>query len=69
MPVDFYNVKSRQTVSIPDEEITKTKYERQTKDGSTQYRYAFRAKDKETGTNLTKFVSKETWDAHPGKEE
>jgi hypothetical protein len=69
MPVDFYNVKSRQTVSIPDDKVSKTKYERQTKDGSTQYRYAFRAVDDETGTKLTKFVSKETWDAHPGAEE
>lgn len=69
MAVSFYNVKSRQTVEIADEKVTKKKYERTTKDGSVQYRYAFRAVDDSTGTNLTKFVSKDTWDAHPGKEE
>jgi hypothetical protein len=69
MPVDFYNVKTRKTVSIADEQVSKTKYERTAKDGSTQYRYAFRATDPETSTKLTKFVNKETWDNHPGKEE
>ena len=67
MPVEFYNVKTRQKVSISDDKITKTKYERTAKDGSVQYRYAFRAED--GGVKLTKFVNKETWDAHPGMEE
>lgn len=67
MAVEFYNVKSRQKVMIDDDKVTKTKYSRQAKDGSTQYRYALRAED--MGTKLTKFVSKDAWDAHPGKEE
>lgn len=67
MPVEFYNVKTRQKVQISDDKITKTKYERTAKDGSVQYRYAFRAED--NGTKLTKFVNKETWEGHPGQEE
>jgi hypothetical protein len=66
MPVEFYNVKTRQKVQISDDKITKTKYERQAKDGSVQYRYAFRAED--NGVMLTKFVNKETWDNHPAQE-
>jgi hypothetical protein len=66
MPVEFYNVKTRQKVQIDDSQIKKTKYSRTAKDGSIQYRYAFRAED--NGVNLTKFVSKETWDAHDGEE-
>jgi hypothetical protein len=69
MPVQFYNVKSRAKVDIDDEKVKKVKYARTGKDGSVQYRYAFRAVDESTGTNLTKFVSQETWDAHPGEEE
>lgn len=67
MAVEFYNVKTRQKVSIDDSKVTKTKYSRQAKDGSMQYRYAFRAED--NGTKLTKFVSKEVWEGHPGQEE
>lgn len=67
MPVTFYNVKTRQKVDISDDKIRKTKYSRTAKDGSTQYRYAFRAED--NGVNLTKFVSKDTWDATEAPEE
>ena len=67
MAVEFYNVKTRAKVQIDDSKITKTKYSRQAKDGSMQYRYALRAED--NGVKLTKFVSKDTWDAHEGKEE
>ena len=67
MAVEFYNVKTRAKVQIDDSKITKTKYSRQAKDGSMQYRYALRAED--NGVKLTKFVSKDAWDAHPGKEE
>ncbi|MCX7997294.1 MAG: hypothetical protein N2691_06120 [Patescibacteria group bacterium] len=61
MAVEFYNVKTRQKVQIDDSKIRKTKYSRTAKDGSVQYRYAFRAQD--NGVNLTKFVSKDVWDA------
>lgn len=54
---------------IDDDKITKVKYpSKPGKDGSEQFRYAFRAVD-DDGTNLTKFASKADWDAHPGKEE
>jgi hypothetical protein len=67
MAVEFYNVKTRAKVQIDDSKVSKTKYSRQAKDGSMQYRYALRAED--NGVKLTKFVSKDAWDAHPGKEE
>lgn len=55
--MEFYNVKKRAKVEIPDQEIRKTKYEGK----AGQVRYAIRATDE--GTNLTKFVNKETWDS------
>jgi hypothetical protein len=61
MPIEFYDVKKREKVQIPESEVTKTTYERQGKDGSTQVRYAFKAVNE--GTKLTKFASKEDWDA------
>lgn len=60
--IEFYDVKARQKVSIPVSQVQKTKYERQTKDGATQVRYAVRAKSS-SGGNLTKFVSKDMWDS------
>lgn len=59
--VTFYDVKKRQKVDVPVSECWKRKYERTTKDGSVQVRYAVRARV--DGTNLTKFVSKADWDA------
>ena len=61
MDIQFYDVKSRQKVSIPESDIRKTKFERTTKDGSTQTRYALRAVH--DGTNLTKFCSQADWEA------
>lgn len=55
--MQFYNVKKRAKVEIPDEQIKKTTYEGR----GGQVRYAVRAQD-DDGTNLTKFVSKDTWD-------
>ena len=60
MAIEFYNVKKRKKVSINESAITKVEYKRETSKG-TQTRYAFRGKD-DDGTNLTKFVSKETYD-------
>lgn len=60
--IEFYDVKARQKVSISASDVKKTKYERQTKDGGTQVRYAVRAVSP-SGGNLTKFVSKDTWDS------
>lgn len=59
MSVTFYDVKSRQSVEVSDSDVTRTKYERTTKDGKVQVRYALRGKYE--GRNLTKFVSEVTW--------
>ena len=61
MSVTFYDVKTRQKVEVADGDVSKTKYERTTKDGKVQVRYALRGKFE--GRNLTKFVSQADWDA------
>ena len=61
MSVTFYDVKSRQSVEVADSDVTRTKYERTTKDGKVQVRYALRGKYE--GRNLTKFVSEANWNA------
>lgn len=61
MSVKFYDVKTRQSVEVSESDVTKTKYERQTKDGKTQVRYALRGKY--DGRNLTKFVGQADWDS------
>jgi hypothetical protein len=61
MAIEFYDVKLREKVQIPESEVKKTTYERAGKDGKTNVRYAFRAVNQ--GTKLTKFASKEDWDA------
>ncbi len=55
--MQFYNVRKRQKVEVPDDKLTKTSYQAR---GAT--RYAVRAVD-DDGTKLTKFVNKETWDS------
>ena len=59
--VKFYNVKTRDFVTVPTSQIKKKKYEKTTKSGSMQVRYAVRANV--DGTNLTKFVSKDMYDS------
>jgi len=61
MAISFYDVKSRQKVSVPESDVKKTKYTRKTKSGATQTRYALRASYQ--GRNLTKFVSEVDWKA------
>ncbi|NTU73830.1 hypothetical protein HGB07_06750, partial [Candidatus Roizmanbacteria bacterium] len=61
------DVKNRQKVSVEEKDIKKTKYERQTKDGKTQVRYALRAQV--SGTKLTKFVSEADWKSLSAPEE
>jgi hypothetical protein len=55
--MEFYNVKKRKKVNIPDNQVKKTTYG---KEG--RIRYAVRGTD-DDGTNLTKFVSKDTYDS------
>jgi hypothetical protein len=61
MDVMFFDVKTRQKVSVPENMLRKVKYERKLSDGSTQVRYALRGKTTD-GRNLTKFVSQADWD-------
>jgi hypothetical protein len=57
MAVEFYDVKLKKKVSIPEGDVRKTTFT--TKNG--QVRYGLRAKTSD-GRNLTKFVSKGDWD-------
>ena len=66
MSVSFYHVETRQSVSVPESDVSKTKYERTTKDGKVQVRYALRGKY--DGRNLTKFVGQADWQAFTGPE-
>jgi len=66
MSVSFYDVKTRQSVEVPESDVSKTKYERTTKAGKTQIRYALRGKYE--GRNLTKFVGEADWKAFTGPE-
>lgn len=61
MAIEFYDVKNRKKVAVDEKDVKKTTYERTTKDGSKQVRYALRAKV--GGVSLTKFISKDGWDA------
>ncbi len=61
MAIEFYDVKQREKVSIPESQVRKTTYERESKEGKTSVRYALRAENE--GTKLTKFVSQSDWDA------
>jgi len=58
----FYNVKKRESVEIGEADCKKVIYKRTTSKGTLQERYAVRAKDND-GTNLTKFISKATYDS------
>ena len=59
--IEFYDVKARAKVQVPMSDVKRKKYERETKNGTTQVRYAVRANH--NGTNLTKFVSKDTYES------
>jgi hypothetical protein len=61
MAIQFYDVRRREKVDVPEGHIRKKTYERETKAGKTQVRYAFVAEFE--GSKLTKFVSKDAWDA------
>ena len=59
--IQFYDVKNRKKVSVKASEVEKVTFERTTKNGSTQIRYAVKAvKD---GVKLMKFVSKDMYDS------
>ena len=62
MPVEFYDVKNRNKVTLQDSQISKTSYSSTTKSGAVRVRYAFRGKLPD-GRNVTKFCTKVDWDA------
>ena len=43
MNIQFYDVKNRKKVDVPESQVKKVKYERQTKNGKMQVRYAVKA--------------------------
>jgi hypothetical protein len=60
MTIEFYDVRKRAKVGVPESLIKKTSFERETKAGKKQIRYAITALV--DGSKLTKFVSKDDWD-------
>lgn len=64
--VEFYNVKTKSKVDVPESNITKKKMVRKTKSGATQTRYALIGQH--DGMTLYKFVNQETYDKMNVKE-
>lgn len=62
MSVVFYDVKNREKVTLEDSAIRKTSYSSTSKGGAVRTRYAFRGKLPD-GRNVTKFCTKDDWDA------
>jgi len=63
----FYSVKDRRTVEVPTDRVKAVKYERTTKSGKKQVRYALKAEY--NGRKLTKFVDEATYKRYARKEE
>lgn len=61
MSVEFYDLKRKMKVQVPESAIRKVKYERQTKSGKTSVRYGFKAEHE--GAKMNKFVSQADWEA------
>jgi hypothetical protein len=61
MSIEFYDVRKREKVQVPESAVRKVTYERETKSGKTSVRYALRAEHE--GTKLNKFVSQSDWEA------
>lgn len=61
MSIEFYDVKKREKVQVPESAVQKVKYESTTKTGKQSVRYALRAEFE--GSKMTKFVSQSDWDA------
>ncbi len=61
MAIEFYSVKHRKKIPVPETNVKKTTYTRTTKAGKTQIRYAVTAEY--DGSKLTKFVSQADWEA------
>ncbi|HRF58602.1 MAG TPA: hypothetical protein PLH94_01655 [Fimbriimonadaceae bacterium] len=63
--MQFYNLKTRSHVDVPESDVRKTTMERKTKSG-TQIRYALTAEYQ--GSKLFKFVNEATYKATNVKE-
>ena len=63
--MQFYNLKIRDHVEVPDKDVKKKQMVRKTKNGEL-IRYAFVAEH--NGSPLFKFVKKEDYDKHTGAE-
>ena len=61
MGIEFYNMKIREKVEVPESAVRKVRYKRETKSGKTSVRYGLRAEHE--GTKMTKFVSQADWEA------
>ena len=60
--IEFYNVKKKSKVQIPEDRVEKKVYTRKLKSGKESTRYAFASVD-DDGTKLTKFCSKADYDS------
>jgi hypothetical protein len=62
--VEFFNLKTKQKVQIPDTDLKKRRSVRTTSGGKRQERYAAIAEVRDNGKTLQlfKFVNKETFD-------
>jgi hypothetical protein len=63
--VEFYNLKTKQRVEVPDDQIRKRRSRRTTSGGATQERYAAVATVEVGGVPVTlyKFVNRATFDS------
>ncbi|MEP7285140.1 MAG: hypothetical protein ABI947_05155 [Chloroflexota bacterium] len=55
--IEFYDVKLKQKVSVPEKDVTKTKFE--AKNGRVTYGLRGKTED---GRKLTKFIGKADWE-------
>lgn len=66
--MEFYSVKHRKKVDVPESAISKQVVERQTKDGGVQKRYMLIAQTEVEGdkVKMTKFVNEATFNSFKG---
>jgi hypothetical protein len=57
--MEFFNLKTKRTIDVPDKELKRRKFERSTSKGTKQTRYAVTAEV--GGTKLFKFVNEQTY--------
>ncbi|MBI4127743.1 MAG: hypothetical protein HY459_01595 [Parcubacteria group bacterium] len=63
--MQFYDVKHKKPVEVPDDKITKRTYDVKGRDGQVRVRYAAQAEMEVEGSmvKMTKFINKETFDS------